>query len=138
MVQNNYREAFPELIEKIILNVDDSEMNQLVISKIMENAGIKTISVLNGSEAIKKLQEGLKPDLILMDLEMPVMNGVQASECIKKTMESDIPIIINSGFVSDIHKWKLEKLGITDFLEKPYSMHDIFTKLSKNIAVYHA
>ena len=129
---------YNELHDKIVLNVDDNEMNQLVISKIMENAGMKTIAASNGAEAIKKLNEGLKPDFILMDLEMPVMNGLQTSECIKKNIDSHIPIIINSGAVSDIQKWKLKRLGINDFLEKPYSMNDIFSKLSKYIGLYHA
>lgn len=138
MEHKKYHDAYPELIEKVILNVDDSEMNQFVISKIMENARIKTIAVSNGSEAIKKLQEGLKPDFILMDIDMPVMNGLQTSEYIKKTIDPHIPIIINSGGVSDVHKWRLQRLGITDFLEKPYSMDDIFAKLSKHIGVLHA
>lgn len=138
MHNNNYRDTYPELVEKVILTVDDNEMNQLVISKIMENAGMKTIAASNGAEAIKKLNEGLKPDFILMDLEMPVMNGLQTSECIKKNINAHIPIIINSGAVSDIQKWKLKRLGIHDFLEKPYSMVDIFSKLSKYIGMYHA
>ncbi|MCW3111863.1 MAG: multi-sensor hybrid histidine kinase [Segetibacter sp.] len=138
MHNNIYRETYPELIEKVVLTVDDNEMNQLVISKIMENAGMKTIAVSNGEEAIKKLNEGLKPDFILMDLEMPVMNGLQTSECIKKNIDSHIPIIINSGAVSDLQKWKLKRLGINDFLEKPYSMKDIFAKLYKYVSVYSA
>src|SRR4051794_19741056 len=101
MHSNLYKDAFPQLAEKVILNVDDNEMNQLVISKIMENAGIKTVPAPNGAEAIKKLNEGLRPDFILMDLEMPVMNGLQTSDFIKKNIDSHIPIIINSGAVSD-------------------------------------
>ena len=129
----NFKDAFPELEEKIILNVDDSEMNQLVISKIMEKAGMITIGASNGAEAIKKLNEGIKPDFILMDLEMPVLNGVQTSECIKRRIDSNIPIIINSGAVSEIQKWKLKKLGVTEFLEKPYSLQDIFSKFSRQL-----
>lgn len=138
MPNNKYRDAYPQLVEKVILNVDDNEMNQLVISKIMENAGIKTIAVSNGDEAIRILNEGLKPDFILMDLDMPVLNGLQTSEYIKKNIDSHIPIIINSGAVSALQKWKLNRLGITDFLEKPYSMEDIFAKLSKKLEVLHA
>ncbi|MDQ6814945.1 MAG: response regulator [Bacteroidota bacterium] len=138
MANTAFREAYPELVEKVILNVDDNEMNQLVISKIMENAGMKTITVSNGAEAIKKLTEGLKPDFILMDLEMPVMNGMQTSECIKKNIDSHIPIIINSGAVSELQKWRLKRLGINDFLQKPYSMNDIFSTLYKYIGVYNA
>lgn len=138
MPNNVFKDTYPELFGKVILNVDDNEMNQLVISKIMENAGMKTVTVSNGAEAIEKLNDGFKPDFILMDLEMPVMNGLQTSECIKKTMNSQIPIIINSGSVSDLQKWRLNRLGINEFLEKPYSMNDIFAKLAKYAGVYSA
>ncbi|WP_147201684.1 response regulator [Segetibacter aerophilus] len=135
MTNNVYKDAYPGLLEKVVLSVDDNEMNQLVIAKIMTNAGMKTVTVPNGAEAIKKLKEGLKPDFILMDLEMPVMNGMEASEFIRRNISSQIPIIINSGSVSDVQKWRLRRLGIDEFLEKPYSMKDVFSKLSKYAAV---
>ncbi|HSU51153.1 MAG TPA: response regulator [Segetibacter sp.] len=138
MSDSVYRDTYPHLSEKVVLSVDDSEMNQLVISKIMENAGITTVTVSNGAEAIEKLNEGLKPDFILMDLEMPVMNGVEASENIKKNIDNQIPIIINSGGVSPGQKWRLKRLGINDFLEKPYSLNDIFSTLSKYVEVFSA
>jgi CheY-like chemotaxis protein len=132
MQLRDFKKAYPELVEKLVLSVDDNEMNQMVIVKIMEKAGMKTVVAQNGAEAISKLKGGLKPDFILMDLEMPVMNGVQSSEWIKKNISDPIPIIINSGAISDSQKWKLKRLGIMDFLEKPYSLQDIFGKLSKN------
>lgn len=133
MVDSNFYEQYPELKEKIILNVDDNEMNQLVISKIMNNAGITTIPAINGSIAIAKLNEGLIPDVILLDLEMPVLNGLQTAEIIRNEFDQQIPIIINSGSVSAFERWKLKKLGIKEFLEKPYSMKDIFSKISRSI-----
>lgn len=135
MPSNTLRDVYPQLKDKIVLNVDDNEMNNLVLSKIMENAGIKTIHATNGAEAIKKLHAGLKPDAILMDLEMPVMNGVQASEFIRNNIDANIPIIINSGSVSAYQRFKLSRLNIRDFLEKPYSISDIYSKLYRNIAI---
>ena len=131
MAYNNYSNQYPQLQNKVILNVDDNEMNRLVLSKIMQNAGVKTIQAENGAEAVKKLHDGLKPHAILMDLEMPVMDGVQASEVIRKIMNTTIPIIINSGLVSPYQKLKLKCLGINDYLEKPYSIKDIFSKIVK-------
>lgn len=133
MVEKNFKLDYPGLQAKVVLNVDDNEMNQLVIAKIMENAGMTTVAAINGAEAVRKLTEGLKPDVILMDLEMPVMNGMQASEYIRKNIDPVLPIIINSGAVSEFEKLKLKLLGINDFLEKPYTMKDIFSKLCKNI-----
>lgn len=135
MVQNKSMDVYPQLQGKVVLNVDDNEMNRLVLSKIMQNAGIKTINAENGAEAIKKLVAGLKPDVILMDLEMPVMNGVQTSEYIRGKIDAQIPIIINSGSVSAYQRFKLNRLNIYDFLEKPYSMHDIFSKIFKNVSL---
>jgi sigma-B regulation protein RsbU (phosphoserine phosphatase) len=137
MNTGNFRNAYPELSEKVVLSVDDNEMNQLVIRKIMENVGIKTVAVPNGADAIKVLTDGFRPDFILMDLEMPVMNGLQCCEAIKNKINTQIPIIINSAAVSDHQKWNLRRIGINDFLEKPYSMHDIFDKLSKNVPLVH-
>lgn len=138
MPDRKYKEAFPELKEKLILNVDDNEMNQLVISQIMKNAGMVTVCASNGAEAVQKLSDGLKPDFILMDLEMPVMNGFETAEVIKKKIKCEVPIIINSGYISDDERYRLNRLGIYDYLEKPYSMIDIFNKLSAKLGVAHA
>ena len=138
MSQDNSKDSLSRLKGKVVLNVDDNELNQLVISKIMENAGLKIINVSNGAEAVEKLTEGLNPDIVVLDLEMPVMNGVETAGFIRNKILSSVPIIINSGFVSTFDRWKLTRMGIKDFLEKPYSMKDIFSKLLKNISLQQA
>ena len=131
---NNYINAING--SKAVLSVDDSEMNQLVIRKILEGLGYTTIIASNGLEAIQFLNEGLKPFTILMDLQMPEMNGMETSEYIRKKMNNNVPIIINSGNVEAYEKWRLSRMGIVDFLEKPYSINDIKVKLQKNIAQF--
>jgi CheY-like chemotaxis protein len=118
--------------QKIVLNVDDNDLNQLVIAKILEKAGFKTVSAYNGAMAIQLLNEGLTPDSILMDLQMPVMNGIDASAEIRK-LNPAIPIIINSGLVTTEEKIRLSEIGIYDYLEKPYTQKDIIAKLLKNL-----
>lgn len=135
MLQSNITEGYPQLQGKVVLSADDNEMNQLVLSKIMQKAGIKTVHAANGAEAVRKLKGGLKPDVIVMDLEMPVMNGVQASKIIKNKIDPHLPIVINSGSVSAYERSVLKHLGINDFLEKPYSIDDIYSKLAKNIVL---
>ena len=131
--ENKFDDSYNDLHDKIVLNVDDNEMNQLVISKILGRLGLKTVAALNGAEAVKQLSEGLRPDAILMDLQMPVMNGIEATEIIRKKLYNEVPIIINSGNVEDFERWRLRRLGIQDFLEKPYTINDISEKLAKNI-----
>jgi CheY-like chemotaxis protein len=133
----NFTESYKELNEKIILNVDDDSMNQLVIEKILEDTGVKIVSVKNGAAAVRKLMEGFRPDLILMDLQMPVMGGLEACQIIRKWIDVNVPIVINSGGIDDTDREKLNSYGIYDFLQKPYNRTDIFEKLQKNIAVVH-
>lgn len=136
-MENDLNSLYTILTGRKVLCVDDNDLNQLVITKILTNAGIEIVQALNGAIAIQKLKDGLRPDVILMDLEMPVMNGEDAIEIIRQEIDSELPIIINSGFVDMHQKIKLRSLGISDFLEKPYSQHDILKKLLKNMAVTH-
>lgn len=89
---------------------------------------MKTVAVKNGAAAVRKLMEGFRPDAILMDLQMPVMGGVEACQIIRKWIDANVPIIINSGGISELDKEKLNGFGIYDFLQKPYNQADIFEK----------
>lgn len=135
MPGEDYKKLFPFLKDRVVLNVDDNEMNQLVIDQILKKADITTIAAMNGEEAISKLQNGLKPDIILLDLEMPKMNGVETAHYIRKNIDDKISIIINSGYISFLEKWKLNRLGVHEYLEKPYSMIDIFNKISNGLHI---
>lgn len=124
-------ESLQNLKEKVVLNVDDNELNHLVMFKLLQKAGAKMVSAVNGAEAVEKLSRGLKPDVILMDLEMPLMDGLQTSQYIKEKISYQIPIIINSALVSEYHKYRLKKIGVDDFLEKPYNIKDLISKIFK-------
>jgi CheY-like chemotaxis protein len=136
MLPSRFNSEYAALQSKVILNVDDNEMNVLVISKILEKFECVTVVARNGAEAVQALKDGLRPDAILMDLQMPVMTGLQATQIIKKEIDADIPIIINSGDIDAVQRWKLSRLGVKEFLEKPYSLKDIFSKLTKTIPVF--
>lgn len=72
----------------------------------------------NGKIAIEKLQTNTY-DIILMDLQMPVMNGFEATEYIRKTMKSKIPIIALTADVTATDVSKCKSLGIDDYISKP-------------------
>lgn len=126
---------YSALKQKVILSVDDDAMNQLVIEKTLEPTGVQLVPVKNGAAAVRKLMEGFKPDLILMDLQMPVMGGVEACNIIRKWIDPNIPIIINSGGIDDLDRQKLHSLGIKHFLQKPYNLSDIYQKLAKSLSL---
>ncbi|MEM6264219.1 MAG: response regulator [Bacteroidota bacterium] len=110
-----------ESLEKRILLVEDDEVNIFIAEQVFSIEGLKIDKVLNGEAATKAVNDQVY-DLILMDVEMPIMGGIEATEIIRK-MENGkhVPIIaLTAHSISD----KLEELttaGMTDFLIKPFN-----------------
>jgi CheY-like chemotaxis protein len=109
---------------KTVLLVEDNELNREVATEILETVGIRTEIATNGKEAVAILEE--KPsgsyDIVLMDIQMPVMNGYQAAEKIRASQREDlrkIPIIAMTAdaFAEDVKK--AEKAGMNGHVAKP-------------------
>ena len=109
-----------------ILSVDDTETNRLVIEKMLTNAGYQVTSAVSGVEAIALLSGDCKPDLILLDIMMPEVNGFETCRMIKNSHKSmaKIPIIFLTA-MSDIQ-------GITNGFESavPTTSPSLFKKRS--------
>jgi PAS domain S-box-containing protein len=103
-----------------ILVVDDEELNRELIKIKLSDKNIKFIEAVNGSEAVR-LTKKENPDLIIMDLKMPVMDGYQALEKIKelKKLKSDIPVIALTAAATDNEQKMSKKTGFDDFISKP-------------------
>jgi two-component system sensor histidine kinase/response regulator len=114
-----------------ILLAEDSQANQLVAINVLENAGYKVDAVANGIEAIKAVQS-LPYDLILMDLQMPEMGGVEATEHIRKLPSSigSVPIFAMTANVLGDVKIKCKSVGMNGFIAKPINKHEVFARLS--------
>jgi signal transduction histidine kinase len=114
-----------------ILIVEDNKINQLIAQKQLLSLGITCDVVEDGQQALTYL-EGKKPKLILMDLQMPTMDGFTASHLIKNNNKlKDIPIIILSASVGKEDKEKAFELGIEDFIHKPFQQADLHYVLNK-------
>lgn len=111
-----------------ILVAEDLAINQLMIRMLLSKLGFQHDIAGNGKLAIEKLQN--KPyDVILMDLQMPEMNGYEATKYIRKTMNSKIPII---AFTADVTKADLKKCistGMNDYISKPVDERLLFSKI---------
>ena len=104
---------------KHILLVDDDQMN-LVIAKHALDKDYRVTSVTSGMEALHKLEEDT-PDLILMDIEMPEMDGMETTRRIKaNTKWSKIPLIFLTADSDPITESECLKLGADDFIVKPF------------------
>ncbi len=98
---------------------------------MLKQAGYETLTATGGMSAIVKAQKQL-PDLIIMDVFMPGLNGFQATRYLRKRLETrHIPIIIISGNPEGTDKlWGL-KVGADSFLEKPFSRGDLFKEVGE-------
>lgn len=114
-----------------ILVVEDNFVNQEVIKITLENAGIKVVVAINGQVCIEKLQDEYF-DLVLMDIQMPVLDGIKATKIIKNELKiNHIPKIIGlSANAADGDSEKYIAEGLDDYISKPFENEDLFSKIA--------
>lgn len=114
----------------LILIVDDSVVIRKSSEKFLDNHGFKHISAKNGKDALEKVIQ--KPDLILLDIEMPEMNGFEFTEIIKQSQDyKDIPIVMITSRINPIHKEKALSLGINEYMIKPFNPDELLKHIRK-------
>jgi twitching motility two-component system response regulator PilH len=114
-----------------ILIIDDSPTDAYLVKSILENNGYQTSEASNGSEGIKKARE-LLPNLVLMDVVMPGLNGFKATrEITKNPITSSIPVVIVSSKNMDSDKAWAKMQGAQDFLVKPVKQDELLAMVKK-------
>jgi chemosensory pili system protein ChpA (sensor histidine kinase/response regulator) len=102
------------------LVVDDSITVRRVTQRLLERNGMRVITARDGMEAMSLLQEHT-PDVILLDIEMPRMDGYEVASQVRNDARlADVPIIMITSRVSDKHRARAIELGVDDYLGKPY------------------
>jgi CheY-like chemotaxis protein len=112
---------------KIII-VDDIFTNRLLISEIIRNLGHSIIEAENGKQAIEALQKNQPVDIVLMDIEMPIMNGIEATRYIRESMPFPInrtPVIALTAHNPKLFFEDYKDVGFDQLLTKPYSIEKI-------------
>lgn len=123
-------EGFDRVRGARILLVEDNEINQQVAVEILEHEGFRIDVAVNGKEAVSKLSEIY--DLILMDLQMPVMDGYKATEEIRKNKQyDDLPIIAMTADAMSGVREKVIDIGMNDYVTKPIVPKDLWMALVK-------
>ena len=121
------------LIGREVLLVEDNELNQLVASMMLEKVGIKVSIAPNGQEGLEMFLENKnKYDLILMDLQMPLMSGYDATKEIRK-YDKEIPIIALTAAAMVEDREKALDAGMNDHLGKPIDKEDLYRVLLTHI-----
>ncbi len=111
-----------------VLVVEDIALNQLLMKTLLDEFGFERDIAVNGKIAIEKLQEKTY-DIILMDLQMPVMNGFEATDYIRNIMKSKIPIIALTADVTTVDLVKCKAVGMNDYIAKPVDERLLYSKI---------
>ncbi len=105
--------------------VDDSITMRRVSQRLLESNGFRVVTAKDGMEAVGLLQDH-RPDVILLDIEMPRMDGYEFATHVRNDPETvDIPIIMITSRVSDKHRARAIEIGVNDFLGKPYQEQEL-------------
>jgi PAS domain S-box-containing protein len=121
-------EMDPENKNIKVLVVEDMALNQLLMKTVLDDFGFERDIAENGQIAIDKLKTKLY-DIVLMDLQMPVLNGFEATNYIRKAMNSKIPIIALTADVTTVDLVKCKAVGMNDYIAKPVDERLLYSKI---------
>lgn len=127
-LENELMELDTEIKNIKVLVVEDIALNQLLMKTLLDDFGFERDIAENGKIAIEKLKSK-DYDIILMDLQMPEMNGFEATEYIRKKMNSKIPIIALTADVTTVDLAKCKAVGMNDYLAKPVDERLLYSKI---------
>lgn len=129
------KKTYESLSGHKILLVEDNKINQLVVAKMLKKLGMTVVITNNGQEALDELGNAYY-DLILMDIQMPIMDGYRATAEIRKSPDPrvrDIPIIALTASAYLTEKEKAKLFGMDDHVGKPFGPEDLLDKINYHI-----
>jgi chemosensory pili system protein ChpA (sensor histidine kinase/response regulator) len=115
----------------VALVVDDSITVRRVTERFLQRNGMRVVTAKDGLDAISVLRD-TKPDIILLDIEMPRMDGYEfASHVRNDERVSEVPIIMVTSRVGDKHRARAIELGVNDYLGKPYQDSELLEAIER-------
>jgi CheY-like chemotaxis protein len=111
-----------------VLVVEDIVLNQLLMKTLLDDFGFEREIAENGKIAIERLRLN-NYDIILMDLQMPEMNGFEATDYIRNTLHLDVPIIALTADVTTVDLAKCKAVGMNDYIAKPIDERILYSKI---------
>ncbi len=126
---------YQSLGNRYVLVAEDVELNQYLVRHIMESWGFTVDVVNNGREAVDRIQEN-NYDLVLMDIQMPEMDGIEATRAIRQLgdpVKAAIPIVALTANALKGDSEKYMAAGMNDFLPKPFNEQKLFLVISNNL-----
>ncbi len=112
-----------------ILLAEDNDFNRLLLNRVLSQAGARVIQAQTGVEAVQQFRQH-RPDLILMDVHMPEMDGIQATREIR-ALDSEVPLFAVTANVMAHEHEALRAAGANEILLKPLNLSDLFERLAR-------
>ncbi|HEX8177190.1 MAG TPA: response regulator [Pyrinomonadaceae bacterium] len=117
-------------IQKVLV-VDDQNDNLVLVSLAVQEMGFRVVTAVNGEDAMA-VSLLARPQLILMDIAMPVLDGIEATRAIRQCGEiADVPIVILSAFDTDDFRRRAEQAGVNGYLTKPIDFDRLRVMIDK-------
>jgi twitching motility two-component system response regulator PilH len=117
-----------------VLVVDDNPMQRQLIAKVLEKTGLRVTVAGDGIEAVEKVQHSC-PDLVVLDIVMPRMNGYEVCRWLKSNVGSDLPIVMCSSKTEPFDSYWGMKQGADAYLTKPFQAQDLVSTVLKLLRV---
>jgi len=115
----------------LVMVVDDSVTVRKVTSRLLERNGMNVLTAKDGVDAIAQLQEH-KPDIMLLDIEMPRMDGFEVATLVRHDERlKDLPIIMITSRTGEKHRERAMAIGVNEYLGKPYQESDLLDNILK-------
>ncbi|MFO7789946.1 MAG: response regulator [Bacteroidota bacterium] len=112
-----------------VLIVEDDVVNYQLLKVFLKNTGIEIIHIPSGTEVINVFEESV-PDIVLMDIQLPDINGIQLTEMMK-SQHPEIPIIVQTASILESQMQEMMEIGCEDYLMKPLSREELLAKMHK-------
>jgi len=117
------------LTGKRFLVAEDNEINQKLIDYVLKNAGANVTMANNGAEAVDFVQKNGVFDLIIMDLQMPEMDGYAATRFIRNKLHLQTPIIAMTATAMKDEQWQCLESGMNDYMTKPFEFDELYKRI---------
>ena len=124
------RTEVPVLGSPVVLVAEDDISNVQFIEAVLRKTAVTLLVANNGQEAVEQCRAHPEISLVLMDIKMPVMDGLEATQEIK-SFRKDLPIIAITAFAMNGDETRASEAGCDDYLAKPVSMELLFEKLQQ-------
>ena len=118
---------------KKVLVIDDGWANRSILRQLLEPLGFEVFEAENGAEGLQKMA-AITPDLVITDLAMPVMDGIEFLANVRQTPAlAEIPVLVSSASVSLASQYESSKAGGDDFIPKPVQASELFAALQQHL-----